>query len=76
MSSSAVVAVEDQTKADPALAESSSAAHGGAAAPLSPLSGAYLLVVLGEPISEEHKGTMLQKLGQGELVHDDVCMYA
>ena len=32
---------------------------------LSPLSGAYLLIILGEPISEHHKGKMLQKLRQG-----------
>ena len=32
---------------------------------LSPLSGAYLLIILGEPISEQHKGKMLQKLRQG-----------
>lgn len=32
---------------------------------LSPLSGAYLLIVLAEPISEQHKDKMLQKLRQG-----------
>merc|ERR1712198_587251 len=32
---------------------------------LSPLSGAYLLVVVGEPFSEEHKKLILQKLQQG-----------
>merc|ERR1712198_143980 len=32
---------------------------------LSPLSGAYLLVVVGEPFSEEHKQLILQKIQQG-----------
>merc|ERR1712110_1244123 len=34
---------------------------------LSPLSGAYLLIVVGEPFSEEHKKLILQKLQQGLL---------
>ena len=33
---------------------------------LSPLSGAYLLVVLSEPMSEAHKTKMVQKLRQGK----------
>ena len=37
--------------------------EGGGA--LSPLSGAYLLVVLSEPMSEAHKVKMVQKLRQG-----------
>ena len=37
--------------------------EGGGA--LSPLSGAYLLVVLSEPLSEAHKTRMVQKLRQG-----------
>merc|ERR1711892_1111860 len=32
---------------------------------LSPLSGAYLLIVVGEPLSEEHKKLILQKIQQG-----------
>merc|ERR1711874_894612 len=32
---------------------------------LSPLSGAYLLIVVGEPFSEEHKKLILQKIQQG-----------
>ncbi len=32
---------------------------------LSPLSGAYLLIILAEPMSEQHKDKMLQKLRQG-----------
>ena len=39
--------------------------EGGGA--LSPLSGAYLLVVLSEPLSEAHKTRMVQKLRQGNL---------
>ncbi len=39
-------------------------AEGGGA--LSPLSGAYLLIVLAEPISEKHKVKMVQKLRQGK----------
>ena len=36
---------------------------------LSPLSGAYLLVVLSEPMSEAHKTKMVQKLRQGKSTH-------
>ena len=39
--------------------------EGGGA--LSPLSGAYLLVVLSEPLSEAHKTRMVQKLRQGNV---------
>lgn len=41
--------------------------EGGGA--LSPLSGAYLLVVLSEPMSESHKAKMMQKLKQGNNRH-------
>lgn len=41
-----------------------SGAEGGGA--LSPLTGAYLLIVLSEPISDEHKTKMLSKLKQGK----------
>merc|ERR1712045_638922 len=34
---------------------------------LSPLSGAYCLIVVGEPFSEDHKKLILQKLQQGVL---------
>ena len=37
----------------------------GAPPQLSPLSGAYLLLVVGEPFSEEHKKLILQKIQQG-----------
>ena len=40
--------------------------EGGGA--LSPLSGAYLLVVLSEPMSESHKKSMVQKLRQGKII--------
>ena len=40
--------------------------EGGGA--LSPLSGAYLLVVLSEPMSESHKKSMVQKLRQGKIL--------
>ena len=40
--------------------------EGGGA--LSPLSGAYLLVVLSEPMSESHKKSMIQKLKQGKII--------
>ena len=33
---------------------------------LSPLSGAYLLVILSEPMSDQHKSRMIQKLRQGK----------
>ena len=33
---------------------------------LSPLSGAYCLIVVGEPFSEEHKKLILEKLQQGK----------
>ena len=51
--------------AEPAAAAAAAASAGGGA--LSPLSGAYLLVVLGEPISEDHKAKMLNKLKQGKF---------
>ena len=35
---------------------------------LSPLSGAYLLIVLSEPMSEQHKSKMIQKLRQGRII--------
>jgi len=43
-------------------------------AQLSPLSGAYLLIVVGEPFSEEHKQLILQKIQQGLLswAEDDI----
>merc|ERR1739848_157386 len=46
---------------------------------LSPLSGAYLLIVVGKPFSEEHKQLILQKIQQGLLswaqddIHVDIC---
>ena len=57
--------------ADPAPPEVASSevnlpvGEGGGA--LSPLSGAYLLVVLSEPMSESHKKSMIQKLRQGKI---------
>jgi hypothetical protein len=58
----------DEEGADGATAQSEACAlpvaEGGGA--LSPLSGAYLLIVLAEPISEKHKVKMLQKLKQGK----------
>jgi hypothetical protein len=35
---------------------------------LSPLSGAYLLIVVGEPFSEEHKQLILNKIRQGRSI--------
>lgn len=32
----------------------------------SPLSGGYLLIVLGEPTSEQHKQVLLQRLAKGK----------
>ena len=34
---------------------------------LSPLSGAYLLIILSEPMSDQHKSKMIQKLRQGKI---------
>lgn len=36
-------------------------------APPSPLTGCYLLIVIGEPYSQEHKDIIIQKLLKGEL---------
>lgn len=36
--------------------------------PPSPLTGCYLLIVIGEPHSAEHKDTILQRLLKGKLV--------
>ena len=60
-----------------AAATSDSGAAAAAAAPcavgegggvLSPLSGAYLLMILGEPISDVHKEKMMAKIKQGNSV--------
>lgn len=40
---------------------------GGIVGPPSPLTGCYLLIVLGEPHSEEHKDNILQHLLKGEF---------
>ena len=39
-----------------------------AVGPPSPLTGCYLLIVVGEPYSEEHKDVILQKLLKGKLL--------
>jgi hypothetical protein len=39
-----------------------------AVGPPSPLTGCYLLIVIGEPYSLEHKDIILQKLLKGELI--------
>ena len=54
--------VKDEASAS-AIGASLPVAEGGGV--LSPLSGAYLLIVLSEPISEAHKEKMLGKLKQG-----------
>lgn len=36
--------------------------------PPSPLTGCYLLIILGEPHSDEHKDIILQKLVKGNLI--------
>lgn len=41
---------------------------------LSPLSGAYCLIVVGEPFSEDHKKLILQKLQQGRTQRTSVIM--
>lgn len=41
---------------------------GLAMGPPSPLTGCYLLIVIGEPYSQEHKDIILQKLLKGKLV--------
>jgi hypothetical protein len=38
-----------------------------AVGPPSPLTGSYLLIVIGEPYSQEHKDIILQKLLKGEF---------
>nr|CAQ53631.1 CG14772-PA [Drosophila melanogaster] len=43
---------------------------GGIVGPPSPLTGCYLLIVLGEPHSEEHKDNILQHLLKGLLILD------
>ena len=51
--------------ADPPTAPAREPQQAPAPPQLSPLSGAYLLVILGEPISEEHKAKMMEKLRKG-----------
>lgn len=41
---------------------------GLAMGPPSPLTGCYLLIVIGEPYSQEHKDLILQKLLKGKLI--------
>lgn len=38
-----------------------------AVGPPSPLTGCYLLIVIGEPYSQEHKDVIIQKLLKGEF---------
>lgn len=38
----------------------------GAPPPPSPLTGCYLLIVVGEPYSEEHKDIILQRIAKGK----------
>ena len=52
--------------ADPPTAPAREPQQAPAPPQLSPLSGAYLLIVVGEPFSEEHKKLILQKLQQGK----------
>ncbi len=56
---------DEQEKDMEAKDEAATSSAAAAAGTLSPLTGAYLLVVLGEPLSEEHKAKMLNKLTQG-----------
>ena len=58
-------AAEDEADVD--VADGSGLAVGEGGGVLSPLSGAYLLVVLGEPISEDHKAKIVAKLRQGRI---------
>ena len=59
----AAAAVDTPPPALPAGAGVPVAEGGGA---LSPLSGAYLLIILSEPMSDQHKSKMVQKLRQGK----------
>jgi hypothetical protein len=40
-----------------------------AVGPPSPLTGCYLLIVIGEPYTQEHKDIILQKLLKGKFFH-------
>ena len=60
-------AEDAETTAEATAAAADDAVAGGQQM-LSPLSGAYLLVILGEPISEDHKEKMLEKLRKGMYV--------
>lgn len=46
---------------------------GLAMGPPSPLTGCYLLIVIGEPYSQEHKDIILQKLLKGKLIRSSNC---
>ncbi|KAK9694978.1 hypothetical protein QE152_g33180 [Popillia japonica] len=43
---------------------------GGGPPPPSPLTGCYLLIVIGEPHSQEHKNIILQRIAKGLLSWD------
>lgn len=54
-----------------AVAEAAAAAGDGPTSlggigPPSPLTGCYLLIIIGEPHSAEHKDTILQRINKGE----------
>lgn len=39
----------------------------GGPPPPSPLTGCYLLIVIGEPHSQEHKNIILQRIAKGKI---------
>lgn len=65
--SSAMEEASASSAAPPPAAPGLEAAHSGPPPAPSPLSGGYLLIILGEPHCEEHKDIILQRLAKGEF---------
>ena len=59
-------AAEAPADADATAPASVAPATFGGHPPPSPLSGGYLLIIIGEPHSEEHKDLILQRIAKGK----------
>lgn len=59
--------VENPSFGDVGMSSEGPASLNLAVGPPSPLTGCYLLIVIGEPYSQEHKDIIIQKLLKGKL---------
>jgi hypothetical protein len=65
--------MELQQMAEPGSASPAQQTPGGPPPPPSPLSGCYLLIVIGEPHSPEHKDIILQRIAKGRTTDSNVA---